>query len=89
MFKKIIILTYILLSLNFKSFADENDKLLKVGLLAPFSGEYRDMGQSIMLSLQLALNEIDDDNIKIFPRDSRFNNPKNLWNLWSLLKMKT
>ena len=78
MFKKIIILTYILLSLNFKSFADENDKLLKVGLLAPFSGEYRDMGQSIMLSLQLALNEIDDDNIKIFPRDSGFNNPKKL-----------
>ena len=81
MFKKIIILTYILLSLNFKSFADENEKLLKVGLLAPFSGEYRDMGQSIMLSLQLALDEIDDDNIKIFPRDSGFNNPKNLWNL--------
>ena len=76
--KKIILLTYILLSLNQNSFADENEKLLKVGLLAPFSGEYRDMGQSIMLSLQLALDEIDDDNIKIFPRDSGFNNPKKL-----------
>ena len=78
MLKKIIIITYILLSLNFNSFADENQKVLKVGLLAPFSGEYKDMGQSIMLSLQLALNEIKDDNIKIFPRDSGFNNPEKL-----------
>ena len=53
-------------------------KLLKVGLLAPFSGEYKDMGQSIMLSLQLAIDEINDDNIKIFPRDSGFNNPGKL-----------
>ena len=78
MYKKIIIITYILLSLNFNSFADENKKFLKVGLLAPFSGEYKDMGQSIMLSLQLALDEINDDNIKIFPRDSGFNNPEKL-----------
>ena len=78
MIKKIIIYTYILLFLNFNSFAEENIKELKVGLLAPFSGEYKEMGQSIMLSLQLALNEIDDKNIKIFPRDSGFNNPKKL-----------
>ena len=78
MLKKITIITHILLSFNFNSFADENQKVLKVGLLAPFSGEYKDMGQSIMLSLQLALNEIKDDNIKIFPRDSGFNNPEKL-----------
>ena len=78
MLKKIIIITYILLFYNFNSFADENQKSLKVGLLAPFSGEYKDMGQSIMLSLQLALDEINDDDVKIFPRDSGFNNPKKL-----------
>ena len=55
MFKKIIIITYILLFFNFNSFADENKKYLKVGLLAPFSGEYKNMGQSIMLSLQLGI----------------------------------
>ena len=65
MLKKIIIFIYILLSFNFHSFSDENKRTLKVGLLAPFSGEYKDMGQSIMLSLQLALYEISDDNIKI------------------------
>ena len=41
--------------------------------MAPFSGEYRDIGQSIMLSLQLALKEINDDNVTIYPRDSGFN----------------
>ena len=78
MYKKIIIITYILLSFNFNSFAEENQKSLRVGLLAPFNGEYKDIGQSIMLSLQLALDEINDDKIKIFPRDSGFNNPKKL-----------
>ncbi len=47
-------------------------------MLAPFSGEYKDIGQSMMLSLQLALREIGDDNIKIYPRDSGFNNPEKL-----------
>ncbi len=78
MSKLIIIVTYILLFFNFNSFADENKKSLKVGLLAPFSGEYKDMGQSIMLSLQLALDEINDSQIKIFPRDSGFNDPEKL-----------
>tara|TARA_B100001248_G_scaffold36991_1_gene23681 strand:+ start:83 stop:1237 length:1155 start_codon:yes stop_codon:yes gene_type:complete len=78
MLKKIIITTYILLFYNFNSFANESQKYLRVGLLAPFSGEYKDIGQSIMLSLQLALDEIDDDKIKIFPRDSGFNNPEKL-----------
>ena len=78
MLKKIIIITYILLFNNFNSFADENQKSLKVGLLAPFSGQYKGMGQSIMLSLQMALKEINDDNIKIYPRDSGFNNPDKL-----------
>ena len=78
MLKKLITFTYILLFINFNSFAEENQKTLKVGLLAPFSGEYKDMGQSIMLSLQLALDEINDDDVKIYPRDSGFNNPKKL-----------
>ncbi len=78
MFKKIVIISYILLSFNFNSFADENQKSLRVGLLAPFSGEYKEMGQSIMFSLQLALDEIKDDNVSIFPRDSGFNDPKKL-----------
>ena len=78
LFLKKLILTYILLSFNFNCFAEDNQKSLRVGLLAPFSGEYKDMGQSIMLSLQLALGEIGDDNIKIYPRDSGYNNQEKL-----------
>ena len=78
MLKKIIIITYILLSFNFNSFADENQKSLKVGLLAPFSGEYKDMGQSIMLSLQLALKEIDEKKVVIYPKDSGLDNKDKL-----------
>tara|TARA_B100000767_G_scaffold265795_1_gene282299 strand:- start:1296 stop:2390 length:1095 start_codon:yes stop_codon:yes gene_type:complete len=49
---------------------NENEKKLKIGLLAPFSGEYRSLGNSLLFSIQLALDEIDDKNIIIIPRDS-------------------
>ena len=51
----------------------QNNKILKVGLLVPLSGVYSELGSSILYSLQLALEEIDDKNISIVPRDSGFN----------------
>ena len=82
----IIFISYLLIFINSYSLADEKNKILKVGLLAPFSGEYKDLGQSIMLSLQLALNEIGDDNITILPRDSGSNNEELLINSIEQLK---
>ena len=69
---KIIItfLSYILILFNTILVADDNKDGLKVGLLAPFSGDYRSLGESLLLSTQLALAEINDKNIKIIPRDS-------------------
>ena len=46
--------------------------MLKVGLLAPLSGEYKELGNSLLYSLQLALEEIDDENIFIIPRDTGY-----------------
>ena len=81
MIKKIIIfLTYILLFFNSNLLSNENNKELKIGLLAPFSGEYKDLGQSLMFSIQLALDEIGDSNIKIIPRDSGTRDKKKLNN---------
>ena len=40
--------------------------ILKIGLLAPLSGEYKELGNSILYSLQLALKEINDKNILLF-----------------------
>ena len=77
---KIIItfLSYIFLLFNTTLIADENDGKLRVGLLAPFSGEYKNLGESLLLSTQLALDEIDNDNIIIIPRDSGSNDKEKL-----------
>ncbi len=74
----IIFLSYILFFFNTILFSVEKKESLKVGLLAPFSGEYKDLGNSLLLSVQLALDEIDDDRLKIIPRDSGSNNNKKL-----------
>ena len=47
--------------------------ILKVGLLAPLTGEYADLGNSLLYSLQLALEEIGDEKVFIIPRDAGFN----------------
>tara|TARA_B110000902_G_C14229075_1_gene558158 strand:- start:255 stop:1409 length:1155 start_codon:yes stop_codon:yes gene_type:complete len=77
---KIIItfLSYILLLFNTSLIAYENDGKLRVGLLAPFSGKYKSLGESLLLSTQLALDEIDNDNIIIIPRDSGSNDKEKL-----------
>ena len=71
--KFILSLIYIIFFLNSNLFSDENNKVLKVGLLAPLSGPYSELGNSLLYSLQLALDEIDDNNLFIVPRDSGFN----------------
>ena len=74
----IIFLSYILLLFNANLLANENDGKLRIGLLAPFSGEYKSLGESLLLSTQLALNEIDDDNVIIIPRDTGSDNKEKL-----------
>ena len=74
----IIFLSYISILFNCNLIADEDDGKLRVGLLAPFSGEYRNLGESLLLSTQLALDEIDDENIIIIPRDSGTNDKDKL-----------
>ena len=74
----ITFLSYIFISFNFNLMANENDKKLRIGLLAPFSGEYKNLGESLLLSTQLALDEIGDDNIIIIPRDSGTKNKDKL-----------
>ena len=81
MIKKIIIsLTYILLFFNTNLLSNENNKELKIGLLAPFSGEYKNLGKSLLFSIQLALTEIDDSRIIVIPRDSGTNDKNQLNN---------
>ena len=76
--KFISILTYILIFFNSNLLSNENNNILKVGLLAPLSGEYKELGNSLLYSLQLALNEINDKNVYIIPRDSGSGDKKKL-----------
>ena len=75
--KFILTLIYIIFFFNSNLLSEEN-KILKVGLLAPLSGPYSELGNSLVHSLQLALEEIGNKEIFIIPRDSGFNNKNKL-----------
>ena len=75
-----IIITYILIFFNSNLLSEEKNNVLKIGLLAPLSGEYKELGDSILYSLQLALDEIDDKNVYIIPRDSGLGDSEKLDN---------
>ena len=74
----LIILSYLILFINSNTFSSEKNENLKIGLLAPLSGEYSELGYSLLYSLQLALDEINDENVYIIPRDAGFNNKEKL-----------
>ena len=76
--KFIIFLSYIILFLNSNLLSDEKDSELKIGLLAPLTGEYSELGNSLLYSLQLALEEINDKKVFIIPRDAGFNEKEKL-----------
>ena len=77
-FKILLSIFYIIFIFNSNLLSDENNKTLKVGLLAPLSGPHSEIGNSLLYSLQLALEEIDDKDVSVFPRDSGFNDKEKL-----------
>ena len=70
--KAIIILIVILFCANNKIYANE---LIRIGVVVPLSGEYKEIGESILKSIRLALNKIDDTKIIVIPKDTE-NNPE-------------
>ena len=76
--KFFLLIFYIIFFFNSNLLTDENNKTLQVGLLAPLSGPYSEIGNSLLYSLQLALEEINDNKVTIVPRDSGFNNKDKL-----------
>jgi len=66
-------------NINFNAKAEIiKDEVLKVGLIVPLSGEYGSVGKSILNSLRIALNKINDNNIAIYPRDNQADPEKTL-----------
>ena len=74
------ILTYLLFTINSGAISEssnennlEDSNVLKVGVLLPLSGKFQDIGESFLKAIQLALYDISNKNIKIYPKDSKGN----------------
>ena len=74
------ILTYLLFTINSSAVIQnsneditENENILKIGVLLPLSGKFKDTGQSFLKAIQLALTDIGNNSIKIYPKDSKAN----------------
>ena len=76
--KILLIISYFIIFFNFNLLSKESSETLKVGVLAPLSGEYQELGNSLLYSLQLALEEINDKKIFIVPRDTGYKNKDKL-----------
>ena len=74
------ILTYLLFTINSSAVTqnstgtyEENENILKIGILLPLSGKFQNTGESFLKAIQLALFDIGNKNIKIYPKDSKAN----------------
>ena len=47
------------------------DTKIKIGVLAPLSGENSALGKQIISSIRMALIDIDDEDIEIYPKDTK------------------
>jgi len=50
-----------------------SEEKIKIGLIIPLSGEYKEIGESILKSVRLAINKINDENLIIIPKDTKSN----------------
>tara|TARA_B100001057_G_C22799642_1_gene931016 strand:- start:335 stop:1531 length:1197 start_codon:yes stop_codon:yes gene_type:complete len=69
-----LILSHFLLNL---SFAKAQEKI-KIGLLIPMTGSNKEIGESIVKAVRLAVKDIDSDLIEIIPKDTNTNPEKTL-----------
>ena len=70
LFKTILFIIFSILMSPNKVFADNK---IRIGLVVPLSGEYSFVGESIIKSVRLALNQINDERFEIVPEDSGAN----------------
>ena len=70
-FIKIIIFLCLVFVLNIQKVSAEEK--IKIGLLVPVTGQHSEIGKSIIKSVRLAINKIDNPLIEILPRDTQSN----------------
>ena len=64
----LIYFVFIVFIFNGKLFAFEQK--IKVGLLLPLSGQNQEIGKSVLRSVTLAINKIDDQILEIYPKNN-------------------
>ena len=69
-FIKFIIISTLSLVFFQNSFSSEK---IKIGLIVPISGKNSEIGNSIIKSVRLAINKINDDRVEIIPKDTKSN----------------
>ena len=72
----IIILAHLLFTLNTNASSENTEgenNILNIGVLVPLSGESKQIGQSVLKAIELAIVELKIPNINIYPRDSKGN----------------
>jgi len=75
-----LILSYLIFTINSTAISESsnekeiaNQNYLKIGVLLPLTGKFQDVGESFLKAIQLALYDISNENIKIYPKDSKGN----------------
>ena len=85
-FIKIIYLMIITFPLLFLNLAKASEKL-KIGILAPMTGPNKNLGQSIIKSIRLAVKDINSNLIEVIPRDTSSSPEKTLQSANELKEM--
>ena len=68
----------ILICLVIFSFNSSAEDKIKIGLVIPLSGENKELGESVLNSVRLAVNDINDNKIVIVPKDNQNDPDKTL-----------
>ena len=76
-FFKYFLITIIIYLFTYPYASANNDKI-KIGLLVPLSGEYKELGQLIIKSTRMALKDIGTDKIEIYPKNTNLDPNKTL-----------
>ena len=69
----LIFFVFIVFIFTSKLFASEEK--IKIGLLLPLTGQSQEIGKSVLRSVNLAINKIDDPILEIYPKNN-FDNPE-------------
>ena len=72
------LLSIILSFLLFSTLASTEEEKIKIGLLIPMSGENKNLGEQIIKATRLALKDINNNRIEIYPKDTKSNPKKTL-----------